>query len=83
MRAFREALAAPPTTGAMMIDLCLRSGLARLDLYGFDFFASRSLSGSRSAEQVPHDFAAEAAWVEDRAARDPRLRVAPSAGRVS
>ena len=53
----------------------LRSDLARLDLYGFDFFASKSLSGSRSAEQVPHDFDAEAAWVEGLLQSDPRLHL--------
>lgn len=73
--ALRDRLAAPPTTGAMMIDLLLRSDLSSLTLYGFDFFASQSLSGSRTAQQVPHDFSAEAAWVADMQRRDPRLRV--------
>ncbi len=71
----RSALVAPPTTGLMMIDLLCRSGLARLDLYGFDFFASLSLTGSRTAAEVPHDFPAERAWVEALAARDPRLHL--------
>ncbi len=66
-------LGAPPTTGAMLIDLCLRSELSSLTLYGFDFFASLSLSGRRNATQVPHDFAAESAWVEDLLQRDHRL----------
>ncbi|AXC51109.1 hypothetical protein DRW48_05940 [Paracoccus suum] len=68
-----RALRAKPTTGAMLIELCLRAELKTLDLYGFDFFASRSLSGRRSAEDVPHDFGAEAAWVAARAEADPRL----------
>ncbi|WP_299360739.1 glycosyltransferase family 29 protein [uncultured Paracoccus sp.] len=68
-----QRLGAPPTTGAMTIELALRSRLARLDLYGFDFFASQSLSGRRQAAQVPHDFAAEAAWAAGLAAADPRL----------
>ena len=76
--ALRDRLAAPPTTGAMLIDLLLRSDLSRLTLYGFDFFASQSLSGSRSADQVPHDFSAEAGWVQDLARRDPRLTVTPT-----
>ena len=70
-----EALGAPPTTGLMAIDLLVRSPAAAIDLYGFDFFASLSLSGRRTAAQVPHDFAAEAAWVEDRTRTDPRLRL--------
>ncbi|MFN4102430.1 MAG: glycosyltransferase family 29 protein, partial [Pararhodobacter sp.] len=59
--ALRDRLAAPPTTGAMMIDLLMRSDAASLSLYGFDFFASLSLSGRRAAADVPHDFNAEAA----------------------
>ncbi|MFI0396530.1 glycosyltransferase family 29 protein [Paracoccus jiaweipingae] len=66
-------LAAPPTTGAMMIDLLARSNLHRLTLYGFDFFASLSLSGRRRADQVPHDFSAESAWVSALLASDPRI----------
>ena len=68
-------LGAPPSTGIMTVELLLRSGLRSLTLYGFDFFASKSLSGSRGADQVPHDFAAEARWVSDRIAADPRLRI--------
>lgn len=74
-QALSDRLAAPPTTGAMMIDLLLRSRLASLTLYGFDFFASQSLSGRRTAQQVPHDFGAEAAWVRALTERDERLRL--------
>lgn len=74
--ALKGRLAAPPTTGAMMIDLLIRSRLKALTLYGFDFFASQSLSGRRTAEQVPHDFSAEAAWVADLRQSDARLRIA-------
>ncbi|WP_136653190.1 glycosyltransferase family 29 protein [Paracoccus aeridis] len=74
-RALAARLGAPPTTGAMMIDLCLRSRLSRLDLFGFDFFASRSLSGRRTAEQVPHDFGSEARWVRALMDTDPRLHL--------
>ncbi|ATQ55384.1 glycosyltransferase family 29 protein [Paracoccus yeei] len=71
--ALRDRLGAPPTTGAMMIDLIARSDMARLDLYGFDFFASLSLSGHRRAEQVPHDFSSESEWVAALAASDRRI----------
>lgn len=74
--ALKDRLAAPPTTGAMLIDLLLRSSLASLTLYGFDFFASQSLSGRRTANQVPHDFGAEAAWVADLRRSDARLTLA-------
>ncbi|WP_317616408.1 hypothetical protein [Paracoccus mutanolyticus] len=56
-----------------MIDLIARSDMARLDLYGFDFFASLSLSGHRRAEQVPHDFSGESEWVAALAASDRRI----------
>lgn len=74
-QALKDKLGAPPSTGAMMIDLLLRSDLAGLSLYGFDFFASQSLSGHRSAGQVPHDFNSEADWVKAHRADDPRLTV--------
>lgn len=71
----REMLNAPPTTGAMLIDLSAASDLAELRLYGFDFFQSLSLTGSRSADQVPHDFAAERTFVDALAARDRRVTI--------
>lgn len=71
--ALRDRLGAPPTTGAMMIDLLAASGLASLRLHGFDFFASLSLTGSRRADQVPHDFAAEKAFVERLMTEDDRV----------
>lgn len=75
--AWAEALAARlgarPSTGAMAVDLLARSEVAAVRLHGFDFFASLSLSGRRGARDVPHDFAAERAWVEALLARDPRF----------
>lgn len=68
-------LGGPPTTGLMVIDLLARSTASRIDLYGFDFFASLSLSGSRTAAQVPHDFAAEKAFVEALLSRDSRFHL--------
>lgn len=78
-RALADLLGAPPTTGLMLIDLLSRSPAAAVTLYGFDFFASLSLSGRRTAAQVPHDFAAERAFVESLIARDPRFALAPAA----
>ena len=60
----------------MTAALVLAAPVAGLTLYGFDFFASLSLSGSRSKADVPHDFAAEAAWFAARAEADARLRIA-------
>jgi hypothetical protein len=62
-----------PTTGLMLIDLVARSDARTCTLFGFDFFASQSLSGRRTAKEVPHDFPAEAAFVAALAARDPRF----------
>ena len=74
-QALKDRLGAQPSTGAMLIELLLRSELARLDLYGFDFFASKSLSGRRGAEDVPHDFTGEAEWVAALMKDDPRLHL--------
>jgi hypothetical protein len=63
-----------PTTGLMLIDFVAGSEATAITLYGFDFFASQSLSGSRTAAEVPHDFPAEAAFVADLEARDARVR---------
>lgn len=68
-----SGLGAPPTTGLMMIDLLARSPARSITLYGFDFFTSMSLTGSRTAGQVPHDFTAERRLVESLCARDPRI----------
>ena len=66
-------LAAPPTTGAMIIRLAALSNASKINLYGFDFFASLSLSGRRTAQQVPHDFAAEKRFVSELIEKDPRV----------
>lgn len=71
----KTCLGAPPTTGLMLIDLLARSAAQEVRLYGFDFFASLSLSGRRTAAQVPHDFAAEKAFVDALLAADPRFHL--------
>lgn len=72
-QALKARIGAPPTTGAMMIDLLARSDMAALDLFGFDFFASLSLSGRRGAADVPHDFDAESRWVTQLRLADRRI----------
>lgn len=74
-RQFSDMLRAPPTTGLMVIQLVARTKAASVTLYGFDFFASLSLTGSRTMAQVPHDFAAERAWVENLSEQDARISV--------
>lgn len=66
-------LGSRPTTGMQIIDLLSRSSAAKIDLWGFDFFASQSLSGGRGAQNVPHDFEAEAKAVAELLARDARF----------
>ncbi|WP_204114832.1 glycosyltransferase family 29 protein [Shimia biformata] len=71
----RSELGAPPTTGAMLIDLLVRSDATEISLFGFDFFKSLSLSGNRTAAQVKHDFTSEADWVARLIETDPRLKL--------
>lgn len=71
--ALKARIGAPPTTGAMLIALIAGSDMAALQLYGFDFFASLSLSGRRTADQVPHDFKGESDWVHSLMLADPRI----------
>ena len=71
--AMANTLGAPPTTGAMLINLAAQSNASAIHLFGFDFFASQSLSGRRTANQVPHDFAAEKHFVTTLMQNDPRV----------
>ncbi len=73
----KAILGAPPTTGIMLIDLLARSEAKEIDLYGFDFFGSKSLSGRREAKNVPHDFDAERQFVESFVDCDPRISLMP------
>ena len=68
-------LGAPPTTGLMLINLLAASAAAEINLYGFDFFSSLSLTGSRTAKEVPHDFKAEQKWVARLVDADPRVKL--------
>lgn len=51
-----------------MTDLLARSTATKITLYGFDFFASLSLSGRRTSAQVPHNFQAERFHLANRSA---------------
>ena len=61
----KTKLGAPPSTGLMMLFWLSTQSFASLTVYGFDFFASLSLTGSRTANQVPHDFNAEYEWFQE------------------
>lgn len=71
--ALQQQVQAPPTTGLMLIALLAQSKARDIQLYGFDFFASLSLSGRRTAAQTPHDFSTEQGYVEALIARDGRF----------
>lgn len=73
----KSRLGAQPTTGAMLIDFAVRSNAAEIHLFGFDFFSSLSLSGKRDAQNVPHDFTSESAFVHALIKSDPRITLHP------
>ncbi|MEO8241519.1 MAG: glycosyltransferase family 29 protein [bacterium] len=66
-------LSARASTGIMAVELLLRSPARSVDLYGFDFYASRSLSGDHTIESTPHNYAEEEKWITARLADEPRL----------
>ncbi len=70
-----KVLGSRPSTGVLILDLLQRSQAAQVDIYGFDFFASLSLSGSRKANDVAHDFNAEQEWVMNLMRQDLRFRL--------
>lgn len=57
--ALARQIGGPPSTGAMVMDLVHSLPFKQVTVFGFDFFASLSNSGRRTADQVPHDFNAE------------------------
>lgn len=73
----KALLGSPPSIGIMMIDLVGSSNAKEINLFGFDFFTSRSLSGRRSADQVPHNFEAEREMVESILKSDDRFCLWP------
>ncbi len=73
-----EGLGARASTGIMTADLLLRSPAATITLYGFDFYASRSLSGPHTIDNTPHNYQAEKDWITARTAQDSRLQIVPT-----
>ncbi len=71
----KAIIGARPSTGAMCVWIVKDSMAARLDLYGFDFFASRSLSSERGRYEGPHNFDGEAGWITGIIAADPRFSI--------
>jgi hypothetical protein len=54
----------------MLIDRNCRSQWAKVELYGFDLFASQFLTGEQTLETTPQDYKAEQMYVLDLIARD-------------
>ena len=72
-----EGLGARASTGIMTVELLLRSPARSITLYGFDFYASRSLSGDHTIDETPHNYHAEKDWITAKAATEPRLTIVP------
>lgn len=70
-----DTLGAPPSTGAMVLELVRHLRFEQISVYGFDFFASLSNSGRRTAAQVPHDFIAERDHAVELFASDERFEL--------
>lgn len=68
-----DQLGSRPSTGAMVIDLLVRSNCRSVELYGFDFFSGLSLSGVHTRETTPHDFGSEEVWVQQLLEMDKRF----------
>lgn len=64
-----------PTTGVLVLDMLRRTPVRAVNIFGFDFFASLSLSGARTATQVPHNFVAEKEWADYLLATDNRFNL--------
>lgn len=80
-RALAARLGSRPSTGVMTIDMLLHvGGFAELQLFGFDFFRSGSLSSRGIAAPPPHDFARERVHVARLMAEDPRIRLVGGVG---
>ncbi len=62
-----------PTTGLMVIELLSRSPCEAVELYGFDFYRSGSLSGTQTKATTPHDYDTEEDFVLGLMASDRRF----------
>lgn len=77
-KSLMETLGARPTTGLMMIDLLRKSRAREVHVFGFDFFNSLSLSGTRLAKDVAHDFEKEHLWFDALLEADDRFIYHPT-----
>lgn len=64
-----------PTTGLMMLHFLKHSEASSVDIFGFDFYRSRSSSGCQTIDTTPHDYALEEAYVRTILMADERFRL--------
>ena len=74
-RRLEQKIGARPSTGLMMIEFLKNSQCRNVDIYGFDFFASLSLSGNQTLDTTPHQFASESEYVFILARSDKRFKL--------
>jgi hypothetical protein len=64
-KSLARRLGSRPSTGIMALDLLVHlGGYSKLSIFGFDFFASGSLSGRPPDAVVPHDYVRERQLVD-------------------
>jgi hypothetical protein len=67
-----------PTTGLMVIEVLRTLPCESVDMFGFDFFSSFSLSNEKAAVPSTHDFSREHDYVHDLISKDTRFRLISS-----
>jgi hypothetical protein len=73
--ALMSKLGARPTTGLMVIEMLHSLPCQSVDMFGFDFFSSFSLSNERAMAPSAHDFSKERNYVYALTERDLRFRL--------
>lgn len=72
-RRLRAQLGARPSSGLMALHCILACKPASVTLFGFDGFASASLSGAMTADESPHDFGKELKYLIELERNDSRI----------
>lgn len=76
-RQLATRIGAPPSTGVMGIDLVARSRCSSLEIFGFDFSASKSFSNLGGSASKIHNADLEQDYVRKLVAADNRIRIYP------
>lgn len=72
-KALSRTIGSRPTSGVMALHSVLDGEPSQVTLFGFDGFASGSLSSDMTAEQAPHDFVSEQTYIDQLVERLPFL----------